>query len=163
VKGVLAHIHPGRFSATLDGDFVVFLVGMRINRPLRPRGWLPVFTAMPRMLRELDQHPELGCLSSSLGLMYGGPAVVQQWRSFEALEAYAREKDAKHLPAWRAFNQRTRGNGDIGVWHETYRVAAGAYESIYVNMPAAGLAKAGEHEPLGSTSTAKERLLASRA
>ncbi len=155
---MLAHINAGRYSASLDGDFVVFLVGMRINRPHRVSQWWPVFTAMPKMLRELGQHPELGCLSSSLGFMYGSPAVVQQWRSFDDLAAYARAKDAEHLPAWREFNRRTRDNGVVGIWHETYRVEAGAYESIYGNMPAVGLGKAGALAPLGSTSTAARRI-----
>jgi hypothetical protein len=55
-------VHRGRYTADIDGDFVVFLIGMRFNRPWRVRKWWPVATAMPKMLRALDQHPELGCL-----------------------------------------------------------------------------------------------------
>jgi hypothetical protein len=51
-----------------------------------------------------------------------------------------------------------RGSGDVGIWHETYRVAAGASESIYGNMPRVGLARVGVHRPLGSTSTAARRI-----
>jgi hypothetical protein len=29
----MATIHPGRYSAEIEGDFVVFLIGMRLNRP----------------------------------------------------------------------------------------------------------------------------------
>jgi hypothetical protein len=32
-------IHPDRLTARIDGDFVVFLIGMRINRPLRVDRW----------------------------------------------------------------------------------------------------------------------------
>jgi len=53
-------INPGRFTAKLDDEFVVFLIGMRINRPWKVREWLPVAVAMPKMLRWLDQHPEAG-------------------------------------------------------------------------------------------------------
>ena len=40
-------------------------------------------------------------------------------------------------------------HGDIGIWHETFRVRAGEYEAIYGNMPRFGLAAAGEHRGLG--------------
>jgi hypothetical protein len=42
-------VRPGRYTADIEGDFVVFLIGMRFNHPLRIRKWLPVATAMPRM------------------------------------------------------------------------------------------------------------------
>ncbi len=51
-----------RLTATLDGDFVVFLIGMRINKPWMAHKWFPVALAMPRMLKELSRQPELGFL-----------------------------------------------------------------------------------------------------
>jgi Domain of unknown function (DUF4188) len=86
------------------------------------------------------------------------PVVVQYWRSFEQLERYARDTESEHFPAWKWFNQAVRGSGDVGVWHETYRVRAGEYEAIYGNMPRIGLARAGRQIPLGSTSTAARRI-----
>ena len=151
-------IFPGRYRAELDGDFVVFHIGMRVNRPWRLREWLFVFRAMPKMIKELEAAPESGFLGASQGFMYGCPALVQFWRSFEDLERYARNPDAQHLPAWRKFNQRIRDSGDVGIWHETYKVRAGEYEAIYGNVPRIGLANAGEHAPLGSTSTAAQRI-----
>jgi hypothetical protein len=151
-------VFSGRYSAEIDGDFVVFLIGMRVNRPLRVRSWWPVFTAMPKMVSELEQEPSSGFLGAWYGLWSTGPAIVQYWRSFEQLEGYARDPQSSHLPAWRRFNQLVRGNGDVGIWHETYRVRAGEYETIYGNMPRVGLAGAAEHRPLGSTSTAALRL-----
>ena len=56
-----------------------------------------------------------------------------------------------HLPVWGRFNKAVRGSGDVGIWHETYKVRAGEYESVYVNMPRLGLAAAGAHVPIGST------------
>jgi hypothetical protein len=150
-------IFAGRHSGTIDGDFVVFLIGMRVNRPLQVRKWLPVFTAMPRMLRELERDPASGFLGAAQGFLTTGPVVVQYWRSFEHLERYARDPDAEHLPAWRRFNQAARGTGAVGIWHETYRVRAGEYETIYSDMPRIGLARAAEHRPIGSTSTAATR------
>jgi len=55
-------VRPGRYTADIDGDFVVFLIGTRVNRPMRIRKWWPVAAAMPKMLKVLSQHPELGCL-----------------------------------------------------------------------------------------------------
>jgi hypothetical protein len=149
-------IHPGRFTADMPDEFVVFLIGIRINRPWRLHKWLPIATAMPRMLRWLDKHPESGLLQYHNAWIHG-PAVVQYWRSFEHLSRFARAADEPHLPAWKAFNQAVRGSGDVGIWHETYKVDAGAYECIYGNMPRVGLAAAGMHLPVGSTGQSAAR------
>jgi hypothetical protein len=150
-------VFAGRYVGTLEGDFVVFLIGMRVNKPWKIHRWLPVFLQMPKMLRELEREPDSGLLGATQGLLTTGPVVVQYWRSFEQLERYARNPDAAHLRAWRRFNRLVRGSGDVGIWHETYRVRAGEYETIYGNMPRVGLARVGTHEPLGSTSTAALR------
>jgi Domain of unknown function (DUF4188) len=141
----------GRHSARYDGDFVVFLIGMRINKPLRVRSWWPVFSAMRPMVKELEERPDLGLLSANFGLMFGGPALVQYWRSYDDLFRYARDPDQKHLPAWKAFNQRARASGAVGIWHETYKVRDGDYENIYGNTPPIGLGVVGERYPLGSS------------
>ena len=49
-------IFPQRMKADMPGDFVLFLIGMRINKPLHVHRWLPVARAMPRMLTELVQQ-----------------------------------------------------------------------------------------------------------
>ena len=132
---------------------------MRINKPWKIHKWLPVFLAMPRMLKELQKRPESGFLGYTNGL----PAIIQYWRSFEHLEAYARSKDSAHWPAWVAFNKRVGGaRGDVGIWHETYRVAAGQYEAIYSGMPAFGLGKVGRVvSASGARETARGRIEAS--
>ena len=132
----MAQIYPQKMAAELDGEFVVFLIGMRINKPWKIHKWLPVFLAMPRMLKELAAHPEAGFL----GHIMSPGVIVQYWRSFDHLEAYARSHDYAHWPAWVAFNKRVRvSSGDVGIWHETYRIAPGQYEAIYGSMPAFGL------------------------
>jgi len=143
-------------TAELEGPFVVFLLGMRINRPWRVDQWLPVARAMPRMLRELEAQPELGCLATSGGF----PTLIQYWRSFEHLEAYAQSRAHAHLPAWAEFNRRIRrGGGAVGIWHETFLVAAGAHESIYYAMPPSGLGRAGRLVPVAHRGMgARERL-----
>src|SRR5947209_1974261 len=149
-------VHRGRFTAELPDDFVVFLIGMRVNRPWKVREWLPVATAMPRMLKWLDRHPEAGLLKWHNAWIHG-PAVVQYWRSFDDLSRFARAPAEPHLPAWTVFNQAVRASGDVGIWHETYKVRAGEYEAIYGNMPRVGLAAAGRHEPVGSTGQSAAR------
>jgi hypothetical protein len=127
----------------MDGEFVVFLIGMRVNRWWKPHKWLPVAMAMPRMIRELQAHPELGFLGAEQ--FFGRTTLmVQYWRSMDHLMAYAKSRDAKHLPAWRAFYRAVGTSGDVGIWHETYRVRPGDYENVYVNMMPFGLGKVGE-------------------
>jgi len=76
--------------------------------------------------------------------------------------AYATNRDAAHLPAWKSFNQSVAKSGDVGVWHETYSVSPGTYENIYVNMPPFGLGKVGALKPAsGTLSTAQGRVKAS--
>jgi hypothetical protein len=58
--------------------------------------------------------------------------------TFERSENAAR----LHRPAWAAFNRAVASNGDVGIWHETYRVRPGDFECVYNNMPLFGLAKA---------------------
>ena len=89
--------------------------------------------------------------------------MVQYWRSFEQLEAYARSRDANHWPAWVAFNKRVGSSrGDVGIWHETYLIKPGQYESIYSGMPPFGLGKVGKLVPAsGSRDRASDRIKAS--
>lgn len=138
----MAETFNQKMMAEIDGDFVVFLIGMRINKPWKVHKWLPVVLAMPRMLKELERRPDAGLLGYEQFL----GVIVQYWRSFDDLERYARSRDAQHWPAWVAFNRKVGpASGDVGIWHETYQVAAGRYESVYGAMPRFGLAKAGRH------------------
>ena len=149
----------GRFAAQIEGDFVIFLIGMRINHFFLLHKWLPVSFAMPRMLKELAQHKELGLLHADLALSGRVLMTTQYWRSFDHLHAYAHMKDKEHLPAWAAFNRRVGGNGAVGIFHETYLVKAGEYETVYANMPPYGLGVAGTLVPaIGRSATAKARL-----
>jgi hypothetical protein len=108
---------------------------------------------------ELRRQPDLGLLHAENFL--GGRTVmsIQYWRSFDQLHDYAHAKDRAHLPAWAAFNRRARGNTAVGIFHETYLVAAGRYECIHVNMPRQGLLRAGEPVAVtGRNDTARQRL-----
>ena len=152
-------VQPGRYTASMDGDFVVFLIGMRINKLWKVHKWFPPFVAMPKMLRELRKHPEKGLLGARLSFGGRTVTVVQYWRSFDRLEAFARNPSDPHLPSWRAFNTRVGSSGDVGVYHETYRVGPGNHESIYSNMPIMGLAAAGTSVVVGKrTESARARI-----
>jgi len=139
-------IRKQRLTATLDGGFVVFLIGMRINRPAAVHRWWPVASAMPRMVKELYRQPEMGFLHAEMWFART-TLMVQYWRSMDALLEYAKNKEASHLPAWRAFNRAVDARGSVGIWHETYSVQPGTYENIYVNMPPFGLGRTGHVRP----------------
>ena len=157
----MAKIIDRRVCAEIEGEFVLFLIGMRVNRPWKPWRWLPVATAMPRMLIELAKQPELGLLHARTQFGFPNVVVTQYWRSFEHLEAYAKKRDAAHLPAWQAFNKAIGSNGDVGIWHETYRIAPGHYENIYNNMPPFGLGAAGTLvDAVGARQEARQRMKA---
>ena len=136
----MAEIIDRRISAKIEGDFVVFLIGTRINKPWKIWKWLPVALAMPRMLKELEARPSAE--TGFLGYAGGFTWMLPYWRSFDHLEAYAKARDGAHWPAWVAFNKRMKDTrGDVGIWHETYRVRGGEYEAIYSGTQLRGLAK----------------------
>jgi hypothetical protein len=115
----MAKIFNERMTAIVEGEFVVFLVGMRINKLWKIHKWLPVLMAMPKMLVGLYKNPEMGFMSCET--WFGRTIiVVQYWKSFELLEKYAKSKDSSHLPAWKSFNEKIGSNGNVGIWHETY-------------------------------------------
>lgn len=157
-----------------DGDLVIFHIGMTVRKPWRPDLWLPVFMAMPRMLKELNinriraekgEAEDLGFLGGVTLVGRSGPWVVQYWRSVDQLYAYASATDMAHLPAWRAFNRAARKNpGAVGIWHETYVVPAGGIETLYANGASVGLGGAVGTVPAGRRGvTARERLSSSGA
>ena len=136
----MSRVLAKRMTAEVEGEFVVFLIGMRINRFWKIHKWLPVALAMPRMLRELSNDPTSGFLGAES--WFGNPTILlQYWRSFEHLERYATDSQREHRPAWAAFNRAVGSHGDVGIWHETYRVRPGDFECIYNNMPPFGLGK----------------------
>ncbi|WP_402466119.1 DUF4188 domain-containing protein [Isoptericola aurantiacus] len=144
-----------------DGEIAVFLIGARINRLWRPDAWGPAFAAMGPMLAELYRDPDSGFLGARTLLGLRGPTVVQYWRSVEDIYAYAGDDARRHRPAWVDFYRRAkRVPGAVGVWHETFRVAAGGHESLYVDVPGAlGLAAATGVVPAHRRGrTARERL-----
>ena len=127
----MSDLFKKRMSGEISGDFAVFLIGMRFNRPWKIHKWLPLVSAGT----EMKKITNIG----SSGNQY--------------------QLNTPHAPAWARFNRAVGSNGDVGIWHETFLVRDGAYECVYNNMPRFGLAKAGEHMPAtGKRETATGRM-----
>ncbi|NGP46869.1 DUF4188 domain-containing protein [Bacillaceae bacterium SIJ1] len=155
------NIFTGGFTTENEQDLVVFLIGMRINRRRAVHKWWPVFQAMPAMIKELHQNKEeLGFLSMESYFGLRTTVMIQYWRSTTELIAYA--KGEKHLAAWKHFNQKIGNNDAVGIYHETFEVAAGRYESVYRNMPKYGLAQAINHIPITKERTSAHKRLYSK-
>lgn len=131
-----------KVTAERDDEFVVFHIGMRVNALWKVHRWLPVVLLAPRMVRELAADPDSGLLGSRTVV---GPGVrnvgfVQYWESFDALREYARDSDRLHFPTWQDYYEDgTKEDAALGIWHETYVVQADEFESVYNNMPPHGL------------------------
>ncbi|MBM3672824.1 MAG: DUF4188 domain-containing protein [Actinobacteria bacterium] len=149
----MAKYTPGRYTADIDGEFVVFIIGARVNKPWRLVKALRALGNLKKMVKHLEAHPEKGMLHQETA----GFTSIQYWRSFEALEAFAHDPDP-HLEQWRTYTKLAHRTGEAGIWHETYVIAPGKYEVIYDNMPARGLARAGRHVAVKDSSRARGRL-----
>lgn len=121
----------------LGDEIVIFILGIRLNHPMKVRLWAPVIAAFPKMVEYLEHHPEKGLLGHRTS--YLPPLVVQYWRSFSDLERFARNTDDPHLEPWRQFNRRIGKSGNVGIWHETFRIKTSDIETAYSNMPPNGL------------------------
>ena len=145
----MTEVLGGRFRAAFPHGTVVFLIGMRINSLRQVRAWIPPFMAMPRMLAELAQQPELGLLEARTEIGWRRATVIQYWASMEQLMTYAASSNREHLPAWKAYNQMTRTAGDaVGIWHEAYVVEPDQSHIVFRNMPEFGMGKATSIEPI---------------
>jgi len=145
-----------RMTVEVEGDFVVFLIGARLSvrHPLRSFLDLGGRRGMKHMLDYLVAHPDKGLLAYEMGI----PTIVQYWRSFEQLEAFARDEQDPHLEVWRRYWRRVGRSGRTGIWHETYLVKAGQYEAVYGNMRPHGLGKVGRLVSAAEASSARGRL-----
>ena len=160
----MTEMNKGRYSADRGADGrVLFLIGMRFNRLWQFWKWMPVFSAMPRMLVELRKNPQLGMVGTPRTFLSGRTILVwQYWESFEKLAAYSRATESAHLPAWRRFNAKVRDNGSVGIFHETVLLSDDRIETVYGNMPTFGLATVTGAIPAGRRGqTAKTRLTGS--
>lgn len=138
-------VDPRRLHADIEEPVVVFVVGMRFNKLWAVHRWLPVFRAAKRMRDEQGDSED--CLGSRLLVGWRTLTFFQYWESIDALERYARDTEREHHPAWTAFDRAIAETESVGIFHETYRVEPGDYETVYRNMPAYGLGAVGERVP----------------
>ncbi|QDP39859.1 DUF4188 domain-containing protein [Radiobacillus deserti] len=153
----MKQVNVGRFTTGNENDLVVFVIGMRINQWWAIHKWLPVLLAMPPMIKELYTNKQLGFHSLESFPSFRTTFMIQYWRTSEDLLAYARGN--LHLTAWKKFNQLTRNNPSVGVYHETYLVPKGQYESVYVNMPLFGLSRVKQPIALTPETTSADKRL----
>lgn len=148
----------GRSTASMDESFVVFVMGVRVNRVSALREWIGVMLSLRSMLRELRERPETGFLGGHTHFCWRGVTLFQYWNSHEELEKYSRNPDGAHMPGWQKFNRRVRKGGAVGLWHEAYLVGPGCYEAVYADVPVSGLAKATKRVPaIGGRETRRRR------
>jgi hypothetical protein len=160
----VADILEGRWTAKLDGDFVVFIIGAQVHNPFR--GWraLPLLGQMRSMLADLERDRTAGVDRGFLGYQSHGVGpfgvIVQYWRSFDDLERFARQPGDRHAVVWQKwYRAALHKNRAVGIWHESFAVSADRYEAIYQGTPKIGLLKAGRPERVGRRAlTARDRL-----
>lgn len=152
----LENVTHGRMAGKINGDFCVFLLGIRNNAPVPLNSTFKfVAGAYLSMIRQLEADPEkYGFLGTSnftgTNWKRGSHILnVMYWRSYEDVERFARDTNATHWPAWKAAQKVTRASPHIGLWHEAFNVRGGDYHSIYVNCPPLGLGHAGYLVPAG--------------
>ena len=149
----MAKYVPGRHTADIEGDFVIFIIGARVNKPWRLVRGLRALGNLKKMLQGLSKQPEKGLLHHETA----GFVSIQYWRSFDHLERFAKDPDP-HMNQWRRYTKLAARSGEAGIWHETYLVHAGQYEAIYNNIAPRGLAKAGKFVPIKDSSHARGRI-----
>lgn len=150
---------PGRHRADLNGEVIVFPIGMKINRWWAIHRWARPFVNTVRMWWHMQRRRPDGYLGGYLFVYARGVGMMQYWSDFDSLEALARDDQQPHLQAWRHLVAQTRDDLTFGYWHETYVANAQTSETIYGSMRPFGLSEAVGATPIGaSTETARERL-----
>ena len=93
---------------------------MRFNNLRKVRQWGQVLLAMPRMVKEWQESPELGFLHAES--WFGRKTImVQCWRSMDALLDCAKARRAVHLPACLAGWRSTKLSVPTGRWDSGMR------------------------------------------
>ncbi len=96
-------------------DPVEFVIGMHWRQLWRlvARPWVPL--AFARMVLPAGPRP---AVETRLGVDRAGPVVRQRWRSRAELDAWVRDRQQPHAPAWSRFRREAGATKSWGVWHE---------------------------------------------
>lgn len=156
----MAKVMPGRFTAQVDGSFVVLRLGIRVNRLLLFWKWIPTLCTTVPLMRALLHEQAPGFLGG-FSLLYwkSSIGIIQYWRSWEDLEHVAHSRENGYLTLWRRYKISPGADGSVGLWYEAFFVESKRYEAVYDNTPVIGLASATSHVPAtGRRETARRRL-----
>lgn len=138
----MGHAATNRMVADVDGDLVVYINGMRLNRLRAVREWFVAGRKLAAMFERLEADPDSGFLGyqpAFMGLRTG--AAIQYWRSLTDLKRFANDPDGPHVPAWRWYEDEVDEGGGVGLWAELYVVEAGSYETFFRNVRDVGLGR----------------------
>lgn len=87
-------------TAELDGGFVIYINGMRLNEPRTVHKYLLAGLRAAQIFKELEEDPDsgfLGYLPAYMSIRSG--AAIQYWRSLEDIRRFAQDPDDLHVPA----------------------------------------------------------------
>jgi len=136
-------------SKPANDDIVVFLIGTRSNHPLGllAPGFKDFSGLMITMVKDLEEHAEefgfLGVtswLNASQRSTNSEIMEVCYFRTVEGLHAFAHSD--YHRAAWAWWNKNHKQNPHLSIYHETYHVPKGHWETIYINSHISHLATA---------------------
>lgn len=137
----------GRYgNKPANNDIVVFLIGTRCNHALGmfAPGVQELNNYFIQMSKELDEHAdEFGFLGMTSWLNSSDRTTnseileVCYFRSVEGLHKFAHSQ--YHRPAWDWWNKHVKNFPHLSIFHETYHVPKGNWESIYVNSHVSGI------------------------
>ncbi|WP_336024986.1 DUF4188 domain-containing protein [Halobellus salinisoli] len=136
-------------AAEIDGEYVIYINGMRLNKLRALPKYLRAGLKAGKMFEQLAADPDsgfLGYLPAYMGLRSG--AAIQYWRSLEDIKRFAQDPNGTHVPAWQWYEEEVGTNGELGFWAELYVVKDGSFETFYRNMPPTGLGEHGSLVPM---------------
>ncbi|KAF7585410.1 hypothetical protein BBP40_010973 [Aspergillus hancockii] len=154
----------GSFGSELASEsIVVFHLGARSNHPLGPLapGFAEVGKRVGQMNIEMNSNPvKYGLLGTSAWIKQDDPAGnevmgIYYLRDYDALHRFAH--GPLHLEGMKWWTEIVKDNPHITIYHETYIVAKGQWENIYVNSKPTGMGDtwfpaSGEGEAKGTVS-----------
>lgn len=129
-----------------NSEVVVFLIGTRCNHPLGmfAPGNQELLEYFGPMIKSLDENRDefdfLGMTSWMNSDTRSTNSEIMQvcyFRTVEGLHKFAHSK--YHRPAWDWWNKHHKQYPHLSIYHETYHVPKGNWESIYVNSHVSGI------------------------
>ncbi|WP_435194658.1 monooxygenase family protein [Natronomonas sp. EA1] len=133
----MSSLSTGRHVADTDGDFVIYINGMRLNTLRALPRWIRASRETAKIFKRLEADPDSGFLGyhpAFMGLPKG--AAIQYWRSLEDLRRFANDPGDLHVPAWLWYNETD--DGGLGFWAELYVIEAGNCETFYRSIEPTG-------------------------